>query len=204
MHACRVVHQRRRTKEQSVDDREHRGVGTDAEREREHHRDGERRPVAQPAEGVADVLATPVEPADAAGVAMFLADLFHTAKGDPRPPSRLLQRHALGARQFFGLKLEMETDLFIQFAVDRSAVKEGAEAPLELCHCDRASDRSVSWREATCSTAAAREAPRRALGRKLFQAERGERVGLGATPFRTDPPFGGDPSPGLPGGRGRE
>ena len=41
LHRRRVAHQRRRAKHEAVDEREHRRVGADAEREREHHARGE-------------------------------------------------------------------------------------------------------------------------------------------------------------------
>ena len=147
MHPGGIVHQGRRPEEEPVDDREHRGVGTNAERQRQYHGDGESRPIAQAAERIADVLSAPVEPADAPRIALRLAEALHAAERDACPPPCFVRRQSLGTHQLLGFHFEMEADLVVQFAVDGSAVEQRAEPPLELRSAIGHRNASVSWRE---------------------------------------------------------
>jgi len=88
------VRERQPLEQDAIDRAEDRGVGADADAEREHRGDGERRRLAQRARRVAEVLEQRLDVRAALGVADALLHLLHAPRLDERGAPRVLGGHA--------------------------------------------------------------------------------------------------------------
>ena len=122
---------RRRAKQQTVDDAEHRRVRADAESERENDRDGEPRLCLEPARGVAKVLRENVDQREAARVARVVLDAIESAEAEPRAPFGLVARNA-GRDVLLDFALDVKAQLIVQLALDGGPLEERAHAKAQV------------------------------------------------------------------------
>ena len=119
----------KRTQQYAVDDAEDGGVGTDAERQREDRRSGERPVLAQRSQRVADILHQHIEVASLSFITALFLVLLDCAEADSSTPFSLILVATL-LEVLLGFHLEMERDLHIELAVgDRPAVAAQAQQP---------------------------------------------------------------------------
>ena len=125
------IRERQRLKKNRVDHAEHRGVGADSERERQHQKRGLRRRLAKNSKREAGVVPDISGPTGAAHIiALFLnaqrgAEL--AGSGFPRFLFRHSAPHQFGARH-----VDMELKLFRQFGVCFVGMTQGAKTPPEI------------------------------------------------------------------------
>src|SRR5690606_36876736 len=117
--------------QEPVDDREHRRVGADAEREGADHGDGEAGARADAAPGIAKVLPGDLEPGDAPARAAFFLHPLDAPEGEPRLapgfPGRRARRD-----QLLRLPLEVEADFLVELAIDVVGPEDRAEPVPQL------------------------------------------------------------------------
>ena len=131
VHTGRVAHERRRSKEQLVDDPEHRRVRADPESKRHHHAKRECWTRSQPSKRIADVLQGRLDHDRTARVAAVVLDAVDSAEREPRPAHRLLARHTL-SREFLGLVLDVEAQLVVHLAIEFRAIEKRTETAQEI------------------------------------------------------------------------
>src|SRR6185312_8076921 len=131
VHARRVAQIRGRTKQQAVDDGEHRRVGADAERQGEHDAGAERRFGANAARRVADVVRQAVDEGGAAAVADFFFRSFEAAERDQRVAAGVLEGDA-ALHVLFRFTRDVEAELRVELAFDVAAPDQGAGAVAQV------------------------------------------------------------------------
>ena len=103
---------RKGAQEDGVDERKNGGVGSYAERERQHGRQREFRALSQRADRVSHVTAEIREPANGIDVAGPLLRERHVAESAQRGAAGLLARHA-GADVFVGALVHVKAHFFV-------------------------------------------------------------------------------------------
>jgi hypothetical protein len=106
---------------------ENRGVGADAEGEREHGDSGELRRSSQHAQRVADIPGQVLEEVHAASVAAFLFELINSAEFEASASPSFRERQA-GLDELFDLPIEVKVQFVVEFAFDGTALKQGTQA----------------------------------------------------------------------------
>ncbi len=147
---------RQRPKQHAVDDAEDRGVGADAERQREHGDDREAGRARQSANRVARVLRELVQPLAAPHVARDFANGRDIAEVAARVATRVARR--LAARDaVLHIHLEMRSNLGVQLGVSRAAALPphghtssgaagGSKSPATACvNCSQRDRSASSW-----------------------------------------------------------
>ncbi len=106
-----------RSEEQCIRDAEDGGVGADADRERQHGREGEGRTARHHPKGVTHVATEIFEPARAAGVARLFFDGLEAAEARKRPTPGVVVGHAVGdepPRLFAYVVAKLRVELALQ------------------------------------------------------------------------------------------
>ena len=131
---------RQRTEEQRVDQREHRAVDADAEREHGDHDEAEARLAPPHADRVPQVLRERIEERDAALLAVRLLDARDAAEIAERGPLRVRARQP-ASLMLVGEQIEMRAQLLVQFIVAasrgeyaRQSRESQAESPPSFLH----------------------------------------------------------------------
>jgi len=126
-HEFRGLLDGQRSQRERVEKREHRGVGADAESQRQHCRDCETWIPAQAAGAIAQVFRHDFEPGNAPPFTVCLRCLRDAAKLPQRGVAGLLGGHA-APKIRFDLHFEVGPQLFIQLPVEVAGGEQGAHA----------------------------------------------------------------------------
>jgi hypothetical protein len=106
---------------------ENRGVGADAEGEREDGDSGEARGFPQHAQGVADVPGRGFEEVHAARLAAFLFELIDSAEFETSAAASFQERQA-GLNELFDLLVEVKAQFVVEFVFDGTTPEQGTQA----------------------------------------------------------------------------
>jgi len=131
MHTIRIAKIGRRPKHEPVDDREHRGVRTDAQRERQYDAGGEDGARAKPAGCITEILDDRLEENRSTQIARFFLGALDAAKRDASTTPRFVGRNA-GADVLRGFTLDVEAQLVRKLALDSVATKQDADAVTDV------------------------------------------------------------------------
>src|SRR5262249_53179423 len=114
---------RKRLEERPPEQREHRGVRADAERQRQHDGEAEAWRASNASQGEAQIAPEFLDPACAARVAHLFFLERDSAEGAGGRVARRVRRHA-ATDVFGGLRLEVIPELFVELALDGVSVDE--------------------------------------------------------------------------------
>jgi len=135
---------RRRAEEHAIDDAEHRGIGTDAEAECEHHADREHRLGAKTAERVSKILKCCFDEDRAARVATCFRGAVDATKGQASAPKGLVARKA-GLLVFLRFVLDVRAELLGKLALDVVAAEECSQPVLQITYEFADHRQSLPW-----------------------------------------------------------